>query len=276
MTIDRADLARYLRQRLELGERDVFLETLSGAEAVRALAASSADAVTRRRGAAEEPLRASATPRERLAAPGTGRVREFPAVWALPPRAGDPAAAEALKALAREASGCTKCRLCEGRRTVVFGEGSPFADVVIVGEAPGSEEDRTGRPFVGPAGKLLDLLLLSVGFAREQVYICNVLKCRPPNNRDPLPDEVEKCQPYLHRQLELIAPRALVAVGNFAARTLLGSEAGISKLRGQVHSYRGVPVIAMFHPAYLLRSRDKTRSAWQDLQLLRQVLDEQA
>jgi uracil-DNA glycosylase len=132
-----------------------------------------------------------------------------------------------------------KCGLSRTRTQVVFGRGSAAAELVVVGEAPGREEDRTGLPFVGPAGKLLDLLLLSVGFDRESVYICNVLKCRPPNNRDPQPDEVRTCAPYLHGQLDAIGPRALLAVGKFAAQMLSGSASSIGQLRGRVHEYRG-------------------------------------
>ena len=185
-------------------------------------------------------------------------------------------APHALQVLQQDASGCVRCRLHESRRTVVFGEGNPQADVMVVGEAPGQEEDRTGRPFVGPAGKLLDLLLLTAGFPRDDVYICNVLKCRPPNNRNPLPDEVEHCSSFLQGQIDTIAPRALIAVGKFAAQALLQSEESIGRLRGQIHDYRGTPLIVTYHPAYLLRSPQATRVAWQDFQLLRQVLDEQS
>jgi uracil-DNA glycosylase len=181
-----------------------------------------------------------------------------------------------LESLAAEAAGCQKCRLATGRTQVVFGRGNGQAELVVVGEAPGAEEDRRGQPFVGPAGKLLDLLLLAVGFGREAVYICNVLKCRPPNNRDPRPDEVAQCAAYLHAQLEAIAPRALLAVGKFSAQTLAGSEESIGRLRGRVHSFRGIPVVATYHPAYLLRSPHATRKTWQDLQLLKQVLDERS
>jgi DNA polymerase len=166
--------------------------------------------------------------------------------------------------------------LHEGRKTVVFGEGNPNADVMVVGEAPGQEEDRTGRPFVGQAGKLLDLLLMTAGFPRESVYICNTLKCRPPNNRNPLPDELEACSGFLQGQIDAIAPRVLIAVGKFAAQSLLQSEESIGRLRGQIHNYRGKPLIVTYHPAYLLRTPSASRVAWQDFQLLRQVLDEQA
>jgi DNA polymerase len=159
----------------------------------------------------------------------------------------------------------------------VFGEGDPEADVVVVGEAPGQEEDRTGRPFVGRAGKLLDLMLMSIGLPRPKVYICNVLKCRPPENRNPFMDEVEHCTTtFLHGQLESIAPRVLLAVGKFAAQVLCASEESIGRLRGRVHTYRDTPLVVSYHPAYLLRSPNMIRVAWQDLQLVRRMLDEQA
>jgi DNA polymerase len=162
-----------------------------------------------------------------------------------------------------------------GRRTVVFGEGSGMAEVVVVGEAPGQEEDRTGRPFVGRAGRLLDLMLMSAGFPREQVYICNVLKCRPPENRNPLPDEMDACTSHwLHGQIELIAPRVLLAVGKFAAQVLAASDESIGRLRGRVFACRGIPLVVTYHPAYLLRSPQMMRTAWEDLQLLRKVLHE--
>ncbi|NIP83334.1 MAG: uracil-DNA glycosylase [Gemmatimonadetes bacterium] len=214
------------------------------------------------------------------AGPGTGSGTAAPPAGGPAGGARDPAEGPAqgagLEVLARQASGCTRCRLSEGRTQVVFGRGSATAELVVVGEAPGREEDRTGLPFVGPAGKLLDLLLLSVGFDRESVYICNVLKCRPPNNRDPLADEVKTCAPYLHGQLDAIRPTVLLAVGKFAAQMLSGSDAAIGRLRGRVHEYRGVPVVATYHPAYLLRSPHATRKTWQDLQLMRQVMDEHA
>lgn len=175
--------------------------------------------------------------------------------------------------LADEAAGCTKCGLHASRQSVVFGEGNAAAELVVVGEAPGFYEDRSGRPFVGPAGKLLDLLLMSIGLARESVYICNVLKCRPPENRNPTPAEVACCSPFLHSQLEVIAPRVLLAVGNFAVQTLLETDRSIGILRGRVHTYRGVPLVATYHPAYLLRNRSSTRASWHDFQLARRVLD---
>ena len=145
---------------------------------------------------------------------------------------------------------------------------------MVVGEAPGAKEDQTGRAFVGPAGKLLDLLLGAVGLGREtSVYICNVLKCRPPGNRNPLPREIEACTPFLTRQIGLISPEALLAVGTFAAQFLTGRQDPIGKLRGEVCSYQGVPLVVTYHPAALLRNGTLTRPTWDDLQLLRQVMD---
>jgi DNA polymerase len=145
---------------------------------------------------------------------------------------------------------------------------------MVVGEAPGEQEDRTGRPFVGPAGKLLDLMLASIGLSRrDSVYICNVIKCRPPGNRNPLPDELETCAPYLRRQIELVKPEALLAVGTFSGKLLTRSDRPLGKLRGEVYSYEGVPLVITYHPAALLRNQGWSRLAWDDLQLLRQVMD---
>ena len=168
---------------------------------------------------------------------------------------------------------CTRCPLHETRTNSVFGEGDEAARLVCVGEAPGAVEDETGRPFVGRAGKLLDRLLMTIGLPRESVFICNVLKSRPPNNRDPLPEEVEACSPFLRRQLELIDPVVIVAFGAFAARTLLESKASLGKLRGAVHRYAGYPLVATYHPAALLRNPGWTRATWEDLQRVRRILD---
>lgn len=179
-----------------------------------------------------------------------------------------------LATLGAVARGCTRCDLHAGRKRVVFGEGSPDGRVVCVGEAPGAVEDETGRPFVGPAGRLLDRLLSSVGFAREEVYICNVLKCRPPGNRDPRPDEIEACSPYLLRQLELIDPEVIVAFGTFASRTLLETRESLGRLRGRTHLYAGYPVVVTYHPAALLRNPSWTRPTWEDLQRVRRIVEE--
>lgn len=172
--------------------------------------------------------------------------------------------------------GCPRCGLARTRTRVVFGEGNPDADLMVVGEAPGENEDRQGRPFVGKAGKLLDLLLMTVGFPRESVYICNVLKCRPPGNRNPQPDEVEACSPYLLKQVELVKPRIIVAFGTFAAQTLLGTDISIGRLRGKLHQYQGIPLVPTYHPAALLRNQGWTRAVWEDLQRARAILDRPA
>jgi len=178
---------------------------------------------------------------------------------------------EALRELAL---GCTRCGLCETRTQVVFHDGQVDARVVVIGEAPGANEDRTGLPFVGAAGRLLDLMLASVDLSRERdVYICNVIKCRPPGNRNPLPAEIEACAPYLRNQLEILSPQVLLAVGTFASQWLTSTSSTLGKLRGDVHSYEGLPVVATYHPAALLRRAGWTRAAWEDLQLLRQILD---
>jgi DNA polymerase len=170
---------------------------------------------------------------------------------------------------------CTRCRLAEGRTQVVFNDGNPAGRLMVVGEAPGANEDRTGLPFVGAAGKLLDLMLASVDLSRrDSVYICNVIKCRPPGNRNPQGDEIAACAPYLRRQIELVRPRAILAVGTFAAQLLTTTQNALGKLRGSVYSYEGVPLVVTYHPAALLRNPGWSRPTWDDLQLLRQVLDD--
>jgi DNA polymerase len=173
------------------------------------------------------------------------------------------------QALQAAVAGCTRCELHRTRTNTVFGVGDPQARWLIIGEAPGADEDRQGEPFVGRAGQLLDAMLKAVGLARSQVFIANILKCRPPNNRDPHAGEAGACAPYLQRQIELISPRLILAVGRVAAQHLLHSELPIGKLRGQVHRYgeTGIPLVATYHPAYLLRSPAEKRKAWQDLQL---------
>jgi DNA polymerase len=175
--------------------------------------------------------------------------------------------------IGEEAAGCVACGLASTRKTVVFGEGNPEADLVIVGEAPGADEDESGRPFVGRAGKLLDRLLLSIGLPRESVYICNVLKCRPPGNRNPLPGEVEACSSFLSRQLDTIRPKAILAVGTFPTQSLLKTTETIGNLRGSVQSYEGTPLVPTYHPAALLRNPSWIRPVWDDLQRLRSILD---
>jgi DNA polymerase len=173
-------------------------------------------------------------------------------------------------ALAERVSACERCRLCEKRTNTVFGVGDRNADWMLIGEAPGENEDRQGEPFVGQAGKLLDNMLRSLTLARDtNVYIANVIKCRPPGNRNPEPDEVARCEPYLQRQVALVKPKLIIALGRFAAQSLLKTDASISSLRGRVHTYEGVPVIVTYHPAYLLRSLPDKAKAWTDLCLAR-------
>ena len=181
-----------------------------------------------------------------------------------------------LAALATMVAACEKCGLHVTRHLTVPGEGDPRAGFVVVGEAPGATEDETGRPFVGRAGKLLDDILKAIGFAREQVFICNVLKCRPPGNRDPEPIEVAACSPFLHRQLELVGPRVILAMGRPAAATLLGSTASLADLRQKVHTYRGIPLIVTYHPAALLRNPNWKRPTWDDVRLARRIYDGEA
>ena len=170
---------------------------------------------------------------------------------------------------------CRRCLLHRTRHSIVFGEGSPQAALAFVGEAPGADEDAQGRPFVGRAGQLLTKIIEAMGLPREDVYICNILKCRPPGNRDPQPDEIAACEPFLIRQLRAIRPKVICALGTFAAHTLLKSEAPISVLRGRFHSYHGIPLMPTYHPAYLLRNPGAKKQVWEDVQLVMQALREQ-
>ena len=175
--------------------------------------------------------------------------------------------------LAADVDACTACGLCRSRQRSVPGVGDGDADWLFVGEAPGAEEDAQGEPFVGQAGRLLDSMLTALQLARgSNVYIANVLKCRPPNNRTPTPGEVAACRPYLDRQIALLAPKIIVALGKSAANTLLENEATIGSLRGRVHAYRGVPLVVTYHPAYLLRTLQDKAKAWEDLVLARRTL----
>jgi uracil-DNA glycosylase family 4 len=183
-------------------------------------------------------------------------------------------AAEALAAIREDIGDCTRCKLHTlGRTQIVFGVGSPNADLMFVGEAPGADEDIQGVPFVGRAGQLLTKMIEAMGFSRDEVYIANVLKCRPPGNRNPEPDEIATCEPFLFRQLEAIQPKVVIALGAFAARTLLKTDAPISRLRGRVFDYRGgAKLIPTFHPSFLLRSPGYKREAWDDLKTALSIL----
>jgi uracil-DNA glycosylase len=180
---------------------------------------------------------------------------------------------DSLADIAKTVATCTRCPLYATALNPVPGEGNPNADFMVVGEAPGANEDETGRPFVGASGELLTKILAAIKLRREDVFIANVLKHRPPGNRNPTPDEVVACSPYLIRQIELVRPKVILALGTFAAQTLLDTKLGIGKLRGQVHRYHGVPLIVTYHPAALLRNPTWKRPAWEDVQLARRVLD---
>jgi DNA polymerase len=168
---------------------------------------------------------------------------------------------------------CVKCPLGLTRKKFVFGVGDPGADVVLIGEAPGADEDAQGEPFVGRAGQLLNKILASIGFKREEVYICNILKCRPPNNRDPLPSETEQCEPYLHHQLRLLQPKIILALGRIAGQTLLRTNATLGSLRSSVHSYQDIPMMVTYHPAALLRNPQWKVPTWEDVQKFRAMYD---
>jgi DNA polymerase len=168
---------------------------------------------------------------------------------------------------------CSRCKLHTlGRRQVVFGVGNPDADLMFVGEAPGADEDIQGIPFVGRAGQLLTKMIEAINLTRDQVYIANVIKCRPPGNRNPEPDEIAQCEPFLFRQIEAVKPKVIVALGSFAAKTLLRSEESISRLRGRIYDFHGAKLIPTFHPSFLLRSPDRKRDAWEDLKKARALL----
>ena len=174
--------------------------------------------------------------------------------------------------LQTEVSNCTKCALCDTRMQTVFGSGNKQADWMVVGEAPGQHEDEQGLPFVGNAGLLLTEMLRAIGLTREEVFITNILKCRPPNNRDPLAGEVGSCNEYLQRQQKLIRPKIILAIGRIAAQTLLKTDEPLARLRGKVHTFNNTPVVVVYHPAYLLRSLPEKRKAWLDLQLAIQTV----
>ena len=179
-----------------------------------------------------------------------------------------------LDAVREELGECTRCSLSSSRKNIVFGKGNPHASLVFVGEAPGGDEDVAGEPFVGEAGQLLTRIIQSIKLRREDVYICNVIKCRPPKNRDPKPEEVEACFPFLKKQLEVIRPRLICALGKFAAQTLLETTEKISKLRGKVYEFNHIKVVPTFHPASLLRNPEWKREVWKDMQLIQRLLEE--
>lgn len=186
-------------------------------------------------------------------------------------------AGETLDDIRRDLGDCRRCKLCPTRRNIVFGEGNPKAGLMFVGEGPGADEDASGRPFVGRAGQLLTKMIEAMGYKREDVYIANTVKCRPPENRTPEKDELDTCIPFLFRQIAVIRPKVIVALGNPAQQSLLDTKIGITRMRGSFHDYprlTGIKVMPTFHPAYLLRSPDKKREAWDDLKMVRDFLNE--
>lgn len=255
-------LAAYLDQRRRMGEPGIVPGELAPGELLGLVAMEVAGGRAGARKKADEVVGAAGRAAPRLrAASESGPVAA---------RLG----AADYEELREAALACTRCRLAEGRKTVVFSDGNPAARLMVVGEAPGADEDATGVPFVGPAGRLLDLVLASVALSRrDSVYICNVIKCRPPANRNPMPDEIEACAPLLKRQIELVAPEVLLAVGLFAAQWLTGSTKALGRLRGEVYGYQGVPLVVTYHPAALLRNPGLSRLVWEDLQLLCQIMD---
>lgn len=240
------------------------------------------------------PVAGAARPQAPATAPASSPARTRPATPASAPTptpAQAPASASVVlgarpagvetmdwPALREAVAGCEACGLCKSRRQTVFGVGNPKAQWMLVGEAPGEQEDREGEPFVGRAGQLLDRMLTATGLTRseappeQQVYIANVIKCRPPGNRNPLPEEVAQCEPFLLRQLQLVQPRVILAMGRFAAHSLLKSTEPIGRLRGRIHDYGGVPLVVTYHPAYLLRNPVDKALVWDDLCLARELL----
>jgi DNA polymerase len=186
----------------------------------------------------------------------------------------DPVDSESLEDFYKRIKSCEKCKLSKSRTKFVFGTGNPKANLMCVGEAPGFDEDRQGEPFVGAAGQLLSRILAAIGFQREEVYIANIVKCRPPSNRDPEPEEIAQCLPYLKRQIAMIQPKVILALGRVAGQTLLNTLVPLGKLRGSVHQIDDIKVVVTYHPAALLRNPQWKRSAWQDVQMLRKVYDQ--
>ena len=263
---DLREIARFLRQREDLGVDEIFLERLTRHQVLHDAAEARTSAVA----AAGELVSAGAGGRASAEARSGTPARDLEGT----PEPGVDLTTLDYAELKSVAESCEACRLARGRTQVVFSDGNPRARLMVVGEAPGANEDRTGLPFVGQAGKLLDLLLAAVDLSRrDSVYICNVLKCRPPGNRDPMADEIDLCSPFLKRQIALVAPEVILAVGTFAAQLLTGANRPLGKLRGSVYAYEGVPLVVTYHPAALLRNAGWTRSTWDDFQLLRQVMD---
>jgi uracil-DNA glycosylase len=248
-----ADVRRYLGW-----HRDVAGDELTAAEQGSVVGAAPAPEVVVSVAGASEAPRVLAYEEVVDAAP----VSQAPA----PPAVQERAERRTLDEVRRALGDCRRCKLCSGRKNIVFGVGNPRARLVFVGEGPGADEDSQGIPFVGAAGQLLTKMIQAMGLSRDDVYICNVVKCRPPGNRNPEPDEITACQPFLEGQLKAIGPEVIVTLGKFAAQTLLRTDTPITRLRGQWRNYVGVPLMPTFHPAYLLRNPAEKKAAWADLQ----------
>jgi uracil-DNA glycosylase len=264
------DPRRYLAIQKELGGNEVILSAASppgaeGSEAIPGLPQPQAPT----------PDDGGSAPRKHWSvdAPTIPTVPGIVVPPRMPGLADESAAWSTLEEVARVVAGCTRCFLSQNRKNPVPGEGNPHARLMFVGEGPGQTEDETGRPFVGRAGELLTRMIEAIGLKREDVYIANVVKNRPPQNRKPLPDEIIACMPYLERQIELIGPRVLVALGATAAEALLSARQSLTNLRGRVHSFRGIPLVVTYHPAALLRNPNWKKPTWDDVRIARQLLD---
>jgi DNA polymerase len=285
-------LRRLLQQRLEAGETSIVLESLRVSDLAlgKAMAPSPRASVPERpvvRESLEErravPTQGSGDWRAALEESGAQTPKSDPVKIAIPVKPARGGAVvtpdapipplESLADVRSAVATCNRCALYSTALNPVPGEGNPNADFMVVGEAPGQTEDETGKPFVGRAGQLLTQILAAIKLSRDDVFICNVLKHRPPGNRNPEPDEVRACSPYLIRQIELIRPKVILALGTFSAQTLLDTKTPIGKLRGQVHEYHGVPVVVTYHPAALLRNPAWKKPTWEDVQLARRILD---
>jgi uracil-DNA glycosylase family 4 len=262
---------RYLRQQIELGGAEVVLSVVGQRGRGAALAQPS---VAEESTTAPPPRRPAAPlPRWRHGAPpvpGPGLAVESPEHHLL---GDDLICLSTIEEVAERIRTTHCCGLCSGRTNAVPGEGSPHAQLFLVGEGPGATEDAQGLPFVGQAGNLLNGILDAIEIPRETVYITNIVKCRPPQNRKPLPDEIAACMPYLHRQLELIRPKVILALGSTAAEAMLGVRKSLAELRGKVHTYNGIPLVVTYHPAALLRNPNWKKPTWDDVRIARQLLD---
>jgi DNA polymerase len=274
---------RYLAQQIELGGPEVVMP-VAGRRAAPGQAEARQVAASEPAGNLDASSEAAARPARLELVGTTAKWREgappipgpgLTVVTGLPAMVGDPLGdAATLDALAALIAGCRQCALADTRSRTVPGEGNPAARLFLVGEGPGATEDATGRPFVGQAGQLLDKILDAIECPRPTTFIANIVKCRPPQNRKPLPDEAAACMPYLRRQIALISPKVIMALGGTAAETLLNTKRGLGDLRNQVHRYAGIPLIVTYHPAALLRNPNWKKPTWDDVRIARQLLDQ--